>query len=164
MMPSLVLKKMVMSSYSKGILPTEIADSIDFMVDKLDSLRQPELASRLTLNCVRCYVEPQTLKDVPMTIISVFDESGLSHVVREDLFKLYPSAKKAHLKTGGNFPYLSRSDEVNLYIQVHLRQFQFTKFSACESGPLPSSSGVSSSSASPYDDTKVFEEISEGKN
>ena len=30
----------------------------------------------------------------------------------------YPDAKRAHLKDGGNFPYLSRSDEVNIHIQV----------------------------------------------
>ncbi|XP_076331374.1 maspardin-like isoform X1 [Tachypleus tridentatus] len=157
-MPSLILKKIVMSSYSKGILPSEIADSVDFMVDKLDSLTKPELASRLTLNCMSCYVEPQKLKDIPMTIISVFDKSALSHIVRDGLFKLYPAAKKAHMKTGGSFPYLSRSDEVNLYIQVHLRQFQFTKFSACESDPLSSASGMSSSSTSPFDDTNICEE------
>ena len=34
------------------------------------------------------------------------------------MYKCYPNAKRAHLKSGGNFPYLSRPDEVNLYIQV----------------------------------------------
>lgn len=34
------------------------------------------------------------------------------------MYKLYPNARRAHLKTGGNFPYLCRSAEVNLYIQV----------------------------------------------
>jgi len=36
------------------------------------------------------------------------------------MYKLYPNARRAHLKTGGNFPYLCRSAEVNLYIQVSL--------------------------------------------
>ena len=34
------------------------------------------------------------------------------------MYKCYPDAKRAHLKSGGNFPYLSRSNEVNLMIQV----------------------------------------------
>jgi len=29
------------------------------------------------------------------------------------------------MKLGGNFPYLAYGDEVNLYIEVHLRKFAF---------------------------------------
>ena len=36
------------------------------------------------------------------------------------MYKCYPDSKRAHLKSGGNFPYLSRSNEVNLMIQVQL--------------------------------------------
>lgn len=50
--------------------------------------------------------------------MDVWDESALSARVREDLYKSYPQAKLAHLKSGGNFPYLSRSDEVNLHLLV----------------------------------------------
>ena len=39
------------------------------------------------------------------------------------MYKCYPDAKKAHLKSGGNFPYLSRSSEVNLMIQVNILYF-----------------------------------------
>lgn len=37
------------------------------------------------------------------------------------MYKLFPNARRAHLKTGGNFPYLCRSAEVNLYVQVGLK-------------------------------------------
>lgn len=84
----------------------------------MESLNQSELASRLTLNCSPCYVEPQCLSNLPVTIMDVWDESALSSRVREDLYKSYPQAKLAHLKSGGNFPYLSRSDEVNLHLLV----------------------------------------------
>lgn len=56
--------------------------------------------------------------NLPITIIDVFDEYALSNVVREEMYKCYPNAKLAHLKSGGNFPYLSRSAEVNLHLQV----------------------------------------------
>lgn len=133
MIPAVVLKKMVMGSFSKGQLDPKIADSIDFMVEKLESLNQSELASRLTLNCMNCYVEPHKLQGIPITTIDVFDESALSQSVREEMYKMYPDAKRAHLKKGGNFPYLSCGDEVNMHLQIHLRQFLETKFSACES-------------------------------
>ena len=48
----------------------------------------------------------------------VFDDCALSQPVKDDLYKCYPNCKRAHLKTGGNFPYLCRSSDVNLYIQV----------------------------------------------
>ena len=35
MMPALVLKKMVMGNFDKGIVDAEIADSIDFMVQSV---------------------------------------------------------------------------------------------------------------------------------
>lgn len=88
---------------------------------QLESLTQTELASRLTLNCIPCYVKPQLLSDLPITIMDVWDESALSSRVREDLYKSYPQAKLAHLKSGGNFPYLSRSDEVNLHLMVSVK-------------------------------------------
>lgn len=143
-----------MGNFTTSKVDAGIADSIDFMVERvsqskypcwclliflksiviqnakymfllwlcfqLESLSQQDLASRLTMNCVNCYVEPHKMKDVPVTIIDVFDEYALSSPVREELYKCYPSARLAHLKSGGNFPYLSRSDQVNVYLQVCL--------------------------------------------
>ncbi|XP_043280675.1 maspardin-like [Venturia canescens] len=129
-LPSLVLKKMVMGNFTTNKGDPEIIDSIDFMVERLESLNQPELASRLTMNCVSCYVEPQKISNLPITILDVFDEYALSNVVREEMYKCYPNAKLAHLKSGGNFPYLSRSAEVNLHLQIHLRQFEGTEYAA----------------------------------
>lgn len=54
------------------------------------------------------------------TSLQVFDESALSQLVKEELYKCYPDAKRAHLKDGGNFPYLSRSTEVDLHLQVNI--------------------------------------------
>lgn len=86
---------------------------------QLESLPQADLASRLTLNCIKGYVEAHKLANLSITIIDVFDEYALSNAVREELYKCYPHAKLANLKSGGNFPYLSRCSEVNLHLQVH---------------------------------------------
>ena len=51
-------------------------------------------------------------------ILQVFDDCALSQPVKDELYKCYPNAKRAHLKKGGNFPYLCRSADVNLYLQV----------------------------------------------
>lgn len=125
-----MLKKIVLGNFAKGPVDSKMADAIDFMVDRLETLNQSELASRLTLNCQNSYVEPHKIKDVAVTIIDVFDQSALSLEAKEEMYKLYPNARRAHLKTGGNFPYLCRSAEVNLYIQIHLRQFHGTRYAA----------------------------------
>ncbi|XP_054278924.1 maspardin-like [Macrosteles quadrilineatus] len=133
MLPSLLLKKMVMGNFTAEHADPRIIESVDFMVERLDSLSQQDLASRLTLNCVTSYVEPHKLRYIEhVTIIDVFDEYALSSPVREEIYKFYPNAKLAHLKTGGNFPYLSRSDEINLHLQIHLRRFEGTPLTARE--------------------------------
>ncbi|KAJ8925901.1 hypothetical protein NQ315_009753 [Exocentrus adspersus] len=123
---------MLMGNFASRKSDRETVEAIDFMVERLESLPQTELASRLTLNCIRGYVEAHKLASLPITIIDVFDESALSSSVREELYKCYPNAKLAHLKSGGNFPYLSRSGEVNLHLQIHLRQFDETPFAASD--------------------------------
>ncbi|XP_068620618.1 maspardin-like [Battus philenor] len=130
LLPSIVLKRMLMGNFTMDKVDQRITQSIDFMVERLESLNQSELASRLTLNCTPCYIQPQQLNNIPITIMDVWDESALSSSVREDLYKSYPQAKLAHLKSGGNFPYLSRSDEVNLHLLIHLRQFDGTELSS----------------------------------
>lgn len=77
-------------------------------------------------------VTPYSWANVTLWLFQVFDRSALSQTVREETYKLYPEAKRAHLKTGGNFPYLSRAEEVNMHILIHLRQFKDTKYAAAE--------------------------------
>lgn len=148
MFPSVVLKRMIMGNFPRGYVDIGIADSVDFMVEKLESLSQAELSSRLTLNCMSCYVEPQKLREIPVTVLDVFDESALSHTAREELYKCYPDSKKAHLKKGGNFPYISCSAEVNMHLQVHLRPFENTKYSARQNVPADATSTSSACDSS----------------
>lgn len=101
-----------------------IAKACEFMQERLESLGQSELASRLTLNCTPAFVQPHLVNDLPVTIIDVWDDCALSPQVKEDVYKCYPQAKLGHLKTGGNFPFLSRSDEVTMHITIHLRNFE----------------------------------------
>lgn len=124
LMPSVVLKRLVMTGLEGGQMDQQMVDATDFILERLESLGHAELASRLTLTCAPAHVEPQNVNDLPVTIIDVFDECALTQEVREETYKFYPSAKLGHLKSGGNFPYLSRGDEVNLYLSIHLRNFE----------------------------------------
>ncbi|XP_050725927.1 maspardin-like isoform X1 [Eriocheir sinensis] len=133
MLPATLLKKMIIGRFPRKMMDSHIADSIDFMVERLECLNQSELASRLTLNCSPDYVQPQKVQ-VEVMLLDVFDESALSQSVKDEMSKCYPNARLAHLKTGGNFPFLARADEVNVYIQVHLRGFEGTHLSASDTG------------------------------
>jgi len=123
LMPEFVLKRMILNNFPEGKLDPEVADSVDFMVQQLEALNQGELASRLTLNCLESSLKPAELSfdKTKITIIDCLDEVALPERVRDELYKFYPEAKIAELRIGGNFPYLSKPDEVNLYIEVHLR-------------------------------------------
>uniref|UniRef100_M8BCM5 Uncharacterized protein n=1 Tax=Aegilops tauschii TaxID=37682 RepID=M8BCM5_AEGTA len=50
------------------------------------------------------------------------DYSAVPRQLKDQVNERYSSAKRAVLRTGGDFPFLSRPDEVNLYLQLHLRR------------------------------------------
>jgi maspardin len=79
MTPSPLLKKLVMGSKAMQSFSKDqsIIDAVEFMSEKLDTLSQSELASRLTLNCVNCYVEPQRLHNLSITIMDVSFDTHL---------------------------------------------------------------------------------------
>ena len=122
MLPAVVLKKLVMGGLEAGERPDNaMLQATDFILERLDTLSQSELAARLTLNtgeatagrsklnvatAAPAHVTPQHVNQLPVTLIDVFDDCALTQLVREDTYKSYPEAKLGHLKTGGNFPYL----------------------------------------------------------
>lgn len=71
MLPSVALRKMVLGDTDSIQHDTQIADSVLFMTERLERLSQQELASRLTLNCVGSYIEPQRLQSISITVIDV---------------------------------------------------------------------------------------------
>lgn len=73
---------------------------------------------------LRCIQPFSTSHSAPQ----VFDDNALTWKVREETYKCYPTARRAHLKTGGNFPYLSRPDEVNVFLQVSFVRNFYPKF------------------------------------
>jgi len=121
--PEFLLKRMLLSNLPDYAVESEIANSIDFMVEQLELIKRDDLASRLTLNCTVGPFEPKNLPldQSKITIIDVLDDVVLPEKLRNEVCEVYPNARKALLKSGGNFPYLSRADEINMHIEVHLR-------------------------------------------
>jgi len=124
LMPEFMLKRIILANFPVNNMEADIANSVDFMVEQLESLSQPELASRLTLNCTLGFLRPNEvqLEQSNITIMDTLDDIALPEKVREEVYKFYPNARQAQLRDGGNFAYLSRADEINMHIQVHLRK------------------------------------------
>jgi hypothetical protein len=67
------LKRMVLGNMPYGSSDRDIVESVDFMVGKLEDMSHSQLASRMTLNCAPTYVMPQHLRDIPITVLDVWD-------------------------------------------------------------------------------------------
>jgi hypothetical protein len=52
-------------------------------------------------------------------LLKTNDYCAIPQQLKDQLSERYPEARRAQLKTGGDFPFLSRSDEVNLHLQVN---------------------------------------------
>ncbi|KAJ3684514.1 hypothetical protein LUZ61_013678 [Rhynchospora tenuis] len=120
--PSFMLKRYILTGIRDGPHEPFIADSVDFVVSQVETLSRDDLASRLLLNVNVASVGPISLPDSLITIMDTNDYCAVPQELKEQLNERYPGARKAVLKTGGDFPFLSRPDEVNLYLQLHLRR------------------------------------------
>jgi len=127
--PSFVLQQKLVNKLPTGEVESRIADAIDFVVDHLKLLEQDELASRLILTNTPSSFNPHTFRQSfdqsKITIMDSLDHSSLPTAVCENVYKQYPNAHQAIIKTGGEFPYLSRAEEVNMHIEVHLRRLNY---------------------------------------
>ncbi|XP_057510423.1 uncharacterized protein LOC130792852 isoform X2 [Actinidia eriantha] len=95
-------------------------DAID--VHHVETLSKDDLASRLTLTADAASVGPVLLSDSFITIMDTNDYCATPQQLKDEVSERYPGARQAYLKTGGDFPFLSRPDEVNLHLQLHLRR------------------------------------------
>jgi len=127
--PEFVIKRMLLQNIPDFAVDGEIANSIDFMVELSEAVHTEELVSRLLLKYTAGPVVAPELQidQTKITIIDCLDDTLHPERVRDEVYKLFPNARQALLKTGGNFPYLSRPDEVNLHIEIHLRNLNYER-------------------------------------
>ncbi|KAG5539781.1 hypothetical protein RHGRI_020109 [Rhododendron griersonianum] len=120
--PSFLLKRYVLSGIRDGPHEPFIADSVDFVVSQIETLSKDDLASRLTLTADAASIGPLLLSDSFVTIMDTNDYCSTPQQLKDQICERYPGARRAYLKNGGDFPFLSRPDEVNLHLQLHLRR------------------------------------------
>jgi maspardin len=127
-MPLSVLKGMILKEIETGVSSKQDSkcnEAIDFLLDQLELVtNQQELASRITLNSIHTKIG--TLKAInheKISLLDTLDRSSIALDLSSQICKLYPNSKQAFLKDGGDFPQLSRSDEITMHLLVHLRRW-----------------------------------------
>lgn len=126
--PTFIVRKYVLDSMPEKTL---FPEAIDFMLEQMEeNLTTDVLASRLILNICknRGVSDPRnwkqgtnTFPQERITILDTTDESVLPDEMRQQLYDALPNARYAFLKNGGDMPFISVPDEVNMHLQVHLR-------------------------------------------
>ncbi|KAF2298995.1 hypothetical protein GH714_029595 [Hevea brasiliensis] len=109
--PSFLLKRYVLTGIRDGPHEPFIADSVDFVVSRVEILSREDMASGLTLNIDAASVGSLLLSDSYITIMDTNDYCAIPQQLKDQLSERYPEARKAYMKTGGDFPFLSRPDE-----------------------------------------------------
>ncbi|PWA52117.1 Maspardin [Artemisia annua] len=120
--PSFLLKRYVLTGIPSGPHEPFIADSVDFVVAQVETLSREDLASRLTLTSDAALVGPLMLSDSLITIVDTNDKCAIPQQLKDEVSERFPGARRAYIKSGGDFPFLSRPDEVNLHLKLHLRR------------------------------------------
>ncbi|KAK2979677.1 hypothetical protein RJ640_027257 [Escallonia rubra] len=152
--PSFLLKRYVLTGIPNGPHEPFIADSVDFVVSQVETLSRDDLASRLTLTADAASVGPLLLSDSFITLMDTNDYCATPQELKDQVSERYPGARRAYLKTGGEYPFLSRPDEVNLHLQLHLRRVGVEARPDLVPGiPKDGSSGSSSEQNDKKDDT-----------
>ncbi|KAJ0555655.1 putative alpha/beta hydrolase-1, maspardin [Helianthus annuus] len=120
--PSFLLKRYVLTGIMSGPHEPFIADSVDFVVAQVETLSREDLASRLTLTNDDASIGPLMLSDSLITIIDTNDKCAIPQQLKDEVSERFPGARRADIKSGGDFPFLSRPDEINLHLKLHLRR------------------------------------------
>ncbi|KAI3822145.1 hypothetical protein L1987_09727 [Smallanthus sonchifolius] len=120
--PSFLLKRYVLTGILSGPHEPFIADSVDFVVAQVETLSREDLASRFSLTSDAASIGPLMLSDSLITIIDTNDKCAIPQQLKDEVSERYPGARRADIKSGGDFPFLSRSDEINLHLKLHLRR------------------------------------------
>ena len=98
------------------------------------------------------------------------DYCAIPQELKDQLSERYPGARKAYLKTGRDFPFLSRSDEVNLHLQVLTpslckRYFFYSNWCECKTRVSTGICNVTATLATSWSrsSTRLGQEHSQGR-
>lgn len=120
-LPDFLVRSTMKSILPKGRASRNQAAAAEFAIGHTMPAPRDILASRLALFVSSSSVVPR-ISESRVTLIDALDRAPISLELSKNVSKQLPGARRAFLKEGGDFPYLSVPDEVNVHLVVHLRR------------------------------------------
>lgn len=100
-----------------------IAKSVQFIKQMIEKTPGKELSSNINLFTRKVYnTDPNFVNQNLITIIESLDQRLLSKDILNEIRNIFPNARYASIKYGGDFPQLGNSEEVIMHVLIHLRR------------------------------------------
>jgi maspardin len=119
--PTPILRKVMLDSFPQAPMTLQAKQALDFVASQVNEISGIDLAGRLSLNSTDSSAAQMSLEADKLTIIESSGETMVPEELRRDLQRRYASSRKAELKSGGDFPFLSRPEETAMFVEVHMR-------------------------------------------
>ncbi|KAI0565080.1 Maspardin [Gracilaria domingensis] len=122
-LPSFLVHSTMRAILPKGRTTVQLANAAEFAIGHTLRCNRDTLASRLALSLSTTSVIDRIL--VPgqrITLIDTLDRSPAALQLSDDTASQLPRARRALLKRGSDFPYLSVPEDVNVHLVVHMRR------------------------------------------
>lgn len=123
-LPEFLVRAAMRDVYPAGASDDAQAAAVEFAIRSTARAPRAQLAARLALALAKSSVVGRhRLPEDRITLIDSMQRARERDVeIAFETARFLPGAKRALLKTGGDFPYISVADEVNMHIVVHLRR------------------------------------------
>ncbi len=108
----------------RDTFPKSRDGACEFAIRNMENAKRLQLASHIALSTAKATVVGRLhFPEERITLIDSMERSRERDIeISEETARHLPGAKCALLKTGGDLPYITVSDEVNMHIIVHLRR------------------------------------------
>lgn len=125
-LPDFLVRGAIRGLCPSGPAPLNVAEAAEFVIRKTLESSREALSSRLALLVSEASVVGRlSLDEDRMTFIDAAEHvtaSATGMATVEEAKNILPNARRALLKSGGDFPYLSSSEEIAMHLVVHLRR------------------------------------------
>ncbi|EDO07878.1 Alpha/beta hydrolase family protein [Babesia bovis T2Bo] len=129
-LPHAILRNLFVDSYicpvsnsHRNKVPVVEQLAREFMSSELDQLTAGDLGSRISLQLSTDYVDDFGNRHLACDKILIIEtnNNNIPEDLNEDMRVAYSEAKIAHMKGGGDFPYLTKPEEIFTFLLVHLK-------------------------------------------
>lgn len=122
-LPDFLIRSTMRAILPKGRVTIDMANAAELAIGHTMACSRDVLASRLALSVTSSTVVNRVhIPETSITLIDSLDRQTNALQLSELTAAQFPNARRALLKTGGDFPYISVPDDINVHLIVHLRR------------------------------------------